>query len=221
MKRIIPLIACLGMASSVVHAELSANVGVTSNYVFRGFTQSHDDPALQGGVDYTHASGFYAGAWTSQVDLPGGGRNGQNVTGFEVDGYAGITTELKGGFIMDLGAIQYSYTDNDKGDTRELYFGLGSGPVSGTYYWGDDTNLSASRYQYLDLKFKMDLGDDVKLVLHYGRLDPKEGENVNDVSVGLKKEILGADVSVTATAEDKSGSKQEELFLTITKTFDL
>ena len=67
----------------------------------------------------------------------------------------------------------------------------------------------------------MDLGDDVKMTLHYGRLDPDTGEKVSDVSVGLSKEILGADVSITATSEDRNDSKQEELFLTISKTFDI
>lgn len=221
MKRIIPLIVCLGTISPVVQAELSANVGVTSNYVFRGFTQTDDDPAIQGGIDYTHPSGFYAGAWASQVKMPRGGQNNHDVTGLEVDGYMGITTELEGGFILDLGLIQYSYTDSDLDASRELYFGLGFGPVTGTYYWGTDTNPGASDYQYLDVKFKMDLGDDVNLLLHYGRKDPDNGEIVSDISAGLSKEILGADVSVTATTEDKRGSKQEELFLTITKTFDL
>lgn len=218
MKRIIPLLACLGAILPVAQADTSANVGVTSNYVFRGFTQTRDRLAIQGGIDYTQTSGFYAGAWASQVDLPRGGRNNKDVTGLEVDGYAGINTELQGGMVLDLGVIQYSYTDADKGDARELYFGLGAGPVTGTYYWGDDTNLSSSRYQYLDLKYKMDLGDDVGLVLHLGHLEPKGAEKVNDISVSLKKRILDADVSVTASTEDSS--KKEKLFLTITKTFD-
>jgi len=221
MKRIIPLLACLGAILPVAQADTSANVGVTSNYVFRGFTQTRDRLAIQGGVDYTQASGFYAGAWASQVDLPRGGRNNKDVTGLEVDGYAGVNTELQGGMVLDLGVIQYSYTDADMGDARELYFGLGAGPVTGTYYWGDDTNQSLSRYQYLDLKYKMDLGDDVGLVLHYGHYEQRSGLKYDDISASLKKKILDADVSVTATTEDKSGSKKEKLFLTITKTFDL
>ena len=225
MKRIILLIACLGTISPVVQAEISANIGVTSNYVFRGFTQTNDDPAIQGGVDYTHASGFYAGAWASQVDCPATsnceGFGGTNNDGVEVDIYAGVNAELNGGTILDIGLIQYNYTDSNKDETLEFYFGLGIGPITGTYYWGDDTSPNNADYHYLDLKFKMDLGDDVNLTMHYGRFDPDPGEIVNDISIGLSKEILGADVSVTATSEDKAGSKQEELFLTITKTFDI
>lgn len=223
MKRIIPFIVCLAIMAPV-QAELSANIGVTSNYVFRGFTQTNDDPAIQGGIDYMHSTGFYAGAWTSQVDCPANsdcvGVGGNN-DGFVIDTYAGITTELQGGFLLDLGLIQYNYTDSDKDEIRELYLGLGYGPFVGTYYWADDTSNGNADYQYLDLKFKMDLGDDVNFLLHYGRKDYDARETVNDLAVSLSKEILGADVSVTATTEDKTGSKQEELFLTITKTFDL
>ena len=223
MKRIILLIACLGTISPVAQAEISANLGVTSNYVFRGFTQTNDDPAIQGGVDYTHASGFYAGAWASQVDCPAAsncaGFGSTNNDGLEVDIYAGVNAELQGGTILDIGLIQYNYTDSNKDESLELYFGLGIGPVTGTYYWGDDSSPGNADYQYLDLKFKMDLGDDVNFTMHYGRLDPDNSSIVNDISVGLSKEILGADVSVIATAEDDT--KQEELFLTITKTFDI
>ena len=51
---------------------LSANVGLFSEYVFRGITNSNEGPAIQGGFDYAHASGFYAGAWASNIEFGGG-----------------------------------------------------------------------------------------------------------------------------------------------------
>ena len=48
-------------------SPLSFNVGVTSNYVFRGISQTHGKPAIQGGIDYLHPSGFYVGAWASSI----------------------------------------------------------------------------------------------------------------------------------------------------------
>ena len=225
MKRIIAVIACLGALSPVAQADVSANVGVTSNYVFRGFSQTNGNPAIQGGIDYIHASGFYAGAWASQVDCPPtsdcAGVGGTNNDCLVVDTYAGLATELKGGYLIDLGIIQYYYTDSNKKTQRELYFGLGHGPFMGTYYWGDDTGPANADYKYLDLKYKFDLGDDVGLTLHYGRKDYDQQSAVNDISASLNKEVLGVDVRVTATAEDKAGSKREELFLTLTRTFDI
>ena len=50
--------------------SVSANIGVVSNYVWRGITQTDDKAAVQGGVDYSHSSGFYAGTWVSNVDFP-------------------------------------------------------------------------------------------------------------------------------------------------------
>ncbi|OYW39105.1 MAG: hypothetical protein B7Z35_05230 [Hydrogenophilales bacterium 12-61-10] len=72
MKKIVSALILTGLvgAPGVVMAEeaasphtLSANVGMYSNYVFRGISQTGGDPALQGGLDYTHSSGFYLGTW--------------------------------------------------------------------------------------------------------------------------------------------------------------
>src|SRR4051794_2617592 len=48
-------------------APVTGNVGIFSQYVFRGLTQTNEKPALQGGFDYTHPSGFYAGLWGSNI----------------------------------------------------------------------------------------------------------------------------------------------------------
>src|SRR5450759_2863878 len=45
----------------------TGNVGLVSQYIFRGLTQTNGDPAIQGGADYSHASGFYAGTWLSNI----------------------------------------------------------------------------------------------------------------------------------------------------------
>jgi len=81
--------------------EVAWNVAVTSDYVFRGFSQSDEHPALQGGVDVTFASGFYAGAWASNIDFG-------DDTDAEVDVYAGYRTEAAG-FAVDVGVIGYLY----------------------------------------------------------------------------------------------------------------
>jgi uncharacterized protein (TIGR02001 family) len=72
------LVAALAMPAMSVFAEeeassdhsVSYNVWLLhSEYVFRGYTQTHNDPALQGGVDYEHSSGFYLGLWASNVSV--------------------------------------------------------------------------------------------------------------------------------------------------------
>ena len=84
--------------------DISANIGVSSDYVFRGVSQTEGDPAIAAGLDLTHGV-FYAGAWASNVSYAG-----DDETTFEGDLYAGVRPTL-GGFDLDLGAIAYFYDD--------------------------------------------------------------------------------------------------------------
>jgi uncharacterized protein (TIGR02001 family) len=90
--------------------QFSFNIGATTDYVFRGFSQSGQDPVVQGGIDVTY-KWFYMGAWGSGIDF---GKNvgragGQvNVAPVEVDLYAGFKPELWG-VTFDVGVIYYSY----------------------------------------------------------------------------------------------------------------
>ena len=63
-------------------AEVTGNIGATSNYLWRGTTQTSNEAAIQGGLDYAHDSGFYAGTWASNVDFG-------DETSYELDFYGG------------------------------------------------------------------------------------------------------------------------------------
>jgi uncharacterized protein (TIGR02001 family) len=109
--------------------SISANVSLTSNYIFRGISQTGGDPAIQGGFDYGHSSGFYLGTWASNVgwieDFQG--YDSGNV---EIDLYGGYRGSIGDtDFTYDVGAIQYWYP-GDKGgavsaDTTEIYGAAG------------------------------------------------------------------------------------------------
>ncbi|MFA4939315.1 TorF family putative porin [Brevundimonas sp.] len=94
------LIGLAAPASAQSTVDVAWNVGVVSDYVFRGFSQTGEDPAIQGGVDLTSGS-FYGGAWASNVDFG-------DDTDAEVDLYGGYRTEA-GGFALDFGVIGYLY----------------------------------------------------------------------------------------------------------------
>ena len=85
------------LTSGAASAEVTANAGIFSNYIWRGVTQTDDAAAGQGGIDWGHSSGLYAGTWLSTLD-----------GGTEVDIYGGFAGEA-GGFGYDLGAITYQY----------------------------------------------------------------------------------------------------------------
>jgi len=201
--------------------SFTANAGITSNYVFRGQTQTDDSIAVQGGVDYTHETEFYAGAWASNVD----GSNGNSGGGFEIDLYGGWAHSWDD-FGIDVGYIIYEYTDSQfSAGAREFYVGFDWGPASITYYAGDDQSATPNDYNYIDVGLELELVDDVLLKFHYGRNSPDRGNSVNDFKAEATKNILDLDVSLAVTYEDGTDnattSKDTELFLTVKKTFDL
>jgi uncharacterized protein (TIGR02001 family) len=98
-------------------SPITANVTVASNYIYRGLTQTNNKPAIQGGFDYAHESGFYVGNWNSNISWisDGYGSSGRSGTGavtapIEMDFYAGFKKEFIGeGFASDFGVLQYYY----------------------------------------------------------------------------------------------------------------
>lgn len=125
------LLATSAMAATTgaAHAEttFSGNVALTSDYAFRGISQTDEDPAIQGGFDV--ASGmFYAGVWASTIDFAA-----QNAE-LELDLYAGITPTL-GPVALDLGVIGYFYPSASDAaselDFVELKAGAKLEPIQG------------------------------------------------------------------------------------------
>jgi uncharacterized protein (TIGR02001 family) len=104
---------------------LSANVGITSDYVFRGMSQTDEAPAIQGGFDATCGI-FYAGTWASSLDFGGDGA-GNDIANMEWDFYAGIKPKT-GPISWDLGIIYYTYPnaiDPATGETNFVEFKVG------------------------------------------------------------------------------------------------
>jgi len=148
MKSIkLSLIAALLASTSLIaditsDVEVSANVALTSNYVWRGMTQTANNPAVQGGIDLGY-KGAYIGVWASNVDF-GNGAAGGSTASSEFDFYAGYANTL-GAFSYDVNYCQYTYPS----DTDNLNFGEASltlgydfevASVSAKYYVGVDTN---------------------------------------------------------------------------------
>ena len=134
---------------------VSANVSLVTDYRFRGVSLSGGDPAVQGGLDLAHDSGFYAGVWASSID--GGPSYGE----MEFDIYGGWSGQLSEGVSVDVGLLYYLYPSEELGldtDYWEPYASIGFnlGPAEATvgaaYAWeqdslGGDDNL----YVYTDL----------------------------------------------------------------------
>ena len=209
---------------------LSYNVGVVSNYVFRGITQTTENPALQGGVDFAHKSGFYLGAWASNVKWVKE-VNGASKGDFELDIYGGYKGEIIPGLSYDIGLISYQYPGNDSGvlnnsyqnkvvtgqfnnaNTNEFYGALTYSVVTFKYSqsMGDflgNVNSNASRYY--DLSANFDLGKGVTLTPHVGRQTiPNVANNAadyTDYSLTVAKD-LGNGLAVSAAATSTTASE--------------
>jgi len=129
----------------------SGSVGLFSQYIFRGLTQTDRDPALQGNFDINHTSGLYLGMWGSNVSWPRdryGAGQGEASTFYtsggslELDIYGGFKADLgKSGFGIDIGALQYYYPGSERGrssgfaktNTTEVYGALSYGWLQAKY----------------------------------------------------------------------------------------
>lgn len=111
----IAMVSAAGTAAA--QGEVSANIAVTNDYVWRGVSQTDNGAAIQGGVDYTNG-GFYVGAWASNVDF------GSDAD-IEVDLYGGFRGAFTDALSWDVGVIGYFYPGEDDLDFVELKAGLG------------------------------------------------------------------------------------------------
>lgn len=112
--------------------KLTGNIGVHSMYLLRGIGRENDNTAVQGGIDYSNANGFYAGWWGSNLGYSydastGGADTGGN--GFENDFYAGFAGS-SGDISYKLGLIQYFYINVDDSNLAEALASVGYGPFS-------------------------------------------------------------------------------------------
>jgi len=175
------LASTLLAGASVASADVNLNIATVSDYLFRGVSQT-SKAAVQGGLDYSHASGFYAGTWMSNVNF-GGGQ--------EVDLYTGLRGSSNG-IGYDLGAIYYWYPDSGgdqtglEADYSEVSLGLSAGPVSASVaytFWGETSNApfdSGDLYYKLSTDVPLSDGFSGNIFIGYYDFDNKtSGAGVN------------------------------------------
>lgn len=209
--------------------SLTGNVNLVSSYRFRGIDQTFGKPALQGGVDYSHASGFYLGNWNSNVSS-GAGYPGANL---EMDFYGGYKKSF-GDFGVDVGAIYYYYPGSDAAIANLTNYKTGKTLSSGSVnnkevYLGASWKFLSLKYSralddyfsmpdtkgssYWDLSANQDLGNGWGVNGHVGRLKMKNylsaaGTNGNytDWKVGVTKDISGWAVGLSYIGTNAKGS---------------
>lgn len=204
-------------AQDASDVDLSFNIGVASDYVFRGVSQTDEDPQIFGGADLT-AGIFYAGVWASNVDFG-------DSTDAEVDLYVGVTPTL-GPVSLDLGAIYYTYVDAPSGADLDRWEFMASASVpagqatlgAAIYYSPDYTGVGTDESFYYEVNGAIPLAERFTLSGALGHQDVEisGGGDVDYTTWNLGVEIaandkIGLDIRYHDTdAEDLFGSIAEE-----------
>ncbi|MEH6570256.1 MAG: TorF family putative porin [Halioglobus sp.] len=214
-KKLLPAsLAAAVLAGAVSTAqgapEISGNVALTSDYKFRGISQSNEDIAIQGGFDIGWDTGIYVGVWGSSVDFDtdGFGFDGS----LELDGYAGWAGDISDNVGVDVGYMYYGYPgdEGDDGDYQEFYLKLNLWDGTLAAIYSDDYYGGTGEFYYLSGDYSIGLGDNFSLDLHAGYNDlDKDGGFLGtdtgsyvDYSVGVTTSWLAVDWTLAYVGTD-------------------
>ena len=226
MKKSLIALALVGafaapaFAADAAPAEhtFTGNFTLASNYIFRGISQSQNKPALQGGFDYAHSSGLYAGTWASNVAWVGdtGFKTGSSM---EWDFYAGFKGAIADDLSYDVGVLQYYYPgDRIPGmpntDSTEVYGAItwkfltlkDSYTVSPNLF-GWNAGEKSRGSNYLDLTATYDLGEGWGVSAHIGRQTIKNlgVASYTDWKIGVTKDVGFGVVGLAYTDTNANG----------------
>ena len=248
MKSLMIVGAIAALFAGGAHAEdvkpdhaVSFNAAVTSDYRYRGISQTRLQPAVQGGADYVNnPTGLYVGAWASTIKWT---RDAGGDGSVELDIYAGKRGEIAPGFAYDVGVLTYVYPSNGldnvpgfvSANTTEVYGQLGYGPAYIKYSHAV-TNLfgfvDSKNSGYVDAGANIDVATGTVLNLHVGHQEVEHNgaASYTDWKVGVTRDfgvvsgalaVIGTDAGKTAYASPANGKflGKTAVQLTISKTF--
>ena len=228
-------VALTGLLSTgAVAGDWTANASFSNNYLWRGLTQTENEPVVSGGIDYAHESGFYVGTWVANVEYSGGDR-----FSYEHDIYLGYAGEYSG-FSYDIGWLYYNYDESAEYDFSELYASLGYGGFSVTAWilvHAERDSIVDPTYDfdfgdafYLQADYAYEIKDGLELGLHVGYHDGDWVDEFNfadgttdyvDYNVSLSKGGFSFVVSGTDLSDSPTGLQNDEVKYVISYTIDL
>ncbi|MET0855462.1 MAG: TorF family putative porin [Telluria sp.] len=233
-------LALASLAAANAHAEeakpadeVTFNAAITSDYRYRGVSQSRLKPAVSAGADYVNnPTGFYLGTWASTIKwTKDAGGDGD----IEWDIYGGKRGEIAPGISYDVGGLYYAYPSNGlptSANTFELYGQVGYGPGY-IKYSHSTTNLfgtsNSKNSGYLDIGANFEVATGLMLNLHAGRQNVKNNGaySYTDYKIGLTKDfgfasvslaVINADTRAYVSPAGKNLGKTAAV-LTVSKTF--
>lgn len=227
-----PAVSVLAADPTPEHT-FTGNVGLVSDYVFRGISQSAHKPAIQGGFDYSHSSGLYAGVWGSNVNWVSDNYGGVGLpsasNSVEVDLYGGYRGTITGDLGFDVGLITYNYPGTNKTvggtflapDSTEIYGALSykwltlkySHSTTALFGWGKWSPPAAPTLDkttgsgYLELNASYDLGQGWGVNGHVGhqKIKGNAPASYTDYRIGITKDVGFGTVGLALNASDSKG----------------
>lgn len=205
------------LAQAQAASDLSFNLGASSDYRYRGISQSRLQPAVQGGVDYVASHGLYLGAWASTIRwIEDAGALAGVDTGsapVELDLYGGYKGKISPSLGYDAGLLQYIYPGNRlarlarNANTLELYGALGFGAVTLKYSHSLTTLFGTPDSRgsgYWELNASFAVGHGVSVAPHIGhqRIRNWSAGSYTDYSLGVAKDMAGLTFSFALVATD-------------------
>jgi len=197
----------------------SASVALSSDYMWRGASQTDNEMAISGSFDYGHASGLYAGVWASNVDFA----VGTDQAHLEADIYAGYASEFGDtGIGYDVGFMRYIFPGTDGADWNEAYAAVSYSHYSLKVSHTEDFGGTSEEATHYLLGFNYDLPYDVAFHANYAFYDfddidavfgtaPNNIDNpLQDYAVGVSKDFVGFNWDVTYYETLKEGKDATE-----------
>lgn len=231
MKKSLIALAVAGVVAVPAIAEesphtFSANVSLATDYIFRGISQTDHKPTIQGGFDYSHASGFYAGTWASNVAWVDPGYKDDN--SMEWDFYLGYGNSINDDLSYDVGALYYYYPGRrvsgvETPDSMELYGSLTwkfitlkySHAVSDNLFGWQGYDKSTSSYNdkdtkgsgYWDLSAEYEFAAGWTVLGHVGyqKIKHNSAASYTDWKLGVTKDVGFGVVGLTYTDTNARG----------------
>jgi uncharacterized protein (TIGR02001 family) len=215
--------------------DFTANASVTNNYIWRGLTQSENNPAVQGGVDWAHDSGFYVGTWVSNVSY-----ETFDAFNFEHDIYAG----WGGGndtFSWDVGYLYYNYDKAAEFDFGEIYGSIGFGGFSVSLNVlanteadeGPGQDFGFGKTYYVSGDYAFEVLEGVEIGFHIGYHDGDFSEAFNGVDGsyidynayiakgGFAFMVTGTDADGDFATSDRLANDELKFVVSYSVDFDL
>jgi uncharacterized protein (TIGR02001 family) len=213
--------------ATAAHAEFSGTVTATTDYDWRGVTQSAQDPAIQGSIDWSMDMGLYAGAWASNVDFGSGDPN------VEVDLYVGWS----GGDTLtwDVGGVYYTYPGESDFNFPEIYGSLGWEFLEGKISYSWDFAGTSKSAMYYEANLDYGLPANFGVIGHIGYSDGDgiraayDQSNYYDWALGISytwshfdfslKWVDGEDLKTLRDTPDDISSSEARAIFTVSTTF--